>query len=88
MTTHEQAAARVERAMDLAQRAQHLLGAALAELSPIIGGMVEWKRLGRLYDGLHAQWYRLERLRTSPKIELDGCAAQALKEPGEPGTPP
>ena len=84
MTTHEHAVARVERAMDLAERAQHLLGAALAELCPIVGGMVEWRRLGRIYDELHAQWHRLERLRANPRIELDGCAARAL-EPEEPG---
>jgi hypothetical protein len=88
MTTHEHAVARVERAMELAERAQHLLGEALAELSPIIGGMVEWKRLSRLYDGLHAQWYRLERLRANTKLELDGCAAQALKRSETGGTPP
>jgi hypothetical protein len=79
MTTHVYAVARVERAMDLAEQAQVLLGAALAELSPIVGGMVEWRRLGKLYDELHAQWYRLERLRENPKLELDDCAAQALK---------
>jgi len=86
MTTHEHAVARVERAMELAESAQRLLGDALAELSPIIGGMVEWQRLSKLYEALHGQWYRLERLRANPKIELDGCAAQALKgpEPGEP----
>jgi transposase InsO family protein len=73
--------------MALAERAQRLLGEALAELSPIVGGMVEWKRLGKLYEALHAQWYRLERLRANPRLKLDGCAAQALKGPEESGGP-
>ena len=80
MTSHEHAVARVARAMELAEDAQRLLGDALAELSPIIGGMVEWERLSKLYEAVHGQWYRLERLRANPKLELDGCAAQALQE--------
>jgi hypothetical protein len=80
MTSHEHAVARVERAMALAESAQRLLGEALAELSPIVGGMVEWERLSKLYEAVHGQWYRLERLRANPRIKLDGCAAQALEE--------
>lgn len=50
---------RVQRALELIERAQHDLEAACGELSPIAGGAAMWRRTGALATKAHALWERL-----------------------------
>jgi hypothetical protein len=69
------AVAHVKAALDLIQEAQGLLGRAAAELCPVQGMVPEWRRLGALYDQVHAAWYQVEgkatRLRQRRRLRLD-----------------
>lgn len=78
MTSHEQAVARVQRAMELTEQAQRLLEQAAVELSDVAHGAREWRRVGRLFEVVHAQWYRLRDLAWDPRIALDAVAGKAL----------
>lgn len=53
------AEAKVLAALEKIERAQHALESACADLSPIIGGMPDWKRVGKLADKTHAAWRKL-----------------------------
>lgn len=54
---------RIRRALDHLQEAQNLVGRALQELSPITGGALPVWNLGhRLYDRVHAYWYKVNAL--------------------------
>jgi hypothetical protein len=50
---------RVQRALELIERAQHDLEAAAAELSPIAGGTAMWHRTSALGIKAHALWRKL-----------------------------
>jgi hypothetical protein len=69
------AAARVKAALDLIQEAQGLLGQAAAALCPVVGMVPEWRKVGALYDRVHAAWYQVEgkatSLRLSGRLRLD-----------------
>jgi hypothetical protein len=50
---------RVQRALELIERAQHDLEAACAELSPIVGGNAMWRRTGALATKAHDLWRKV-----------------------------
>jgi hypothetical protein len=37
-----------------------------------------WRLLGKLYDRVHAAWYRVESSRKAGRFRLDGIATDAL----------
>ncbi len=61
------------RAMALVEQAQRLIGDASAELCPVIWGNPDYQRLGKLYDKIHAEWYKLKHALDvrGPKLDLD-----------------
>lgn len=59
--------ARVRAALDHVQQAQIELSRAMSDLSAVIGYIAEGDALSKLYDRVHALWYRIDgRLRTGP----------------------
>jgi hypothetical protein len=68
---HAVALARVRVALKKIEAAQGLLGEACAALSPICYGHPAQVRVGKLYDRVHAEWYRTQRLLDDKRIELD-----------------
>lgn len=84
-------AVRVQRALGHIQNAQTELGRAAAELSCFLRGAPEWKRASKLYEMVHAFWYRVRD--RADRYQLDGITEQAIerrhKERQEaPGYPP
>lgn len=71
------AAFQIEKALDRIERAQVELNAACAELSPLVGLIPEWKRVGALADRVKVQWHRLENIRRKrkPGVRLDSETA-------------
>jgi hypothetical protein len=67
--------------MELVEQAQRLLDQAAVEVSDVAYGAREWRRLGRLYDLVYAEWYRLRDLGWDPRIELDADVAKAPAGP-------
>ena len=65
------AAAHVGRALRLVEQAQHLLEEACRELSPVVGGALQWAALGKLTDKTHAHWYRLDGWLSKNRGKLD-----------------
>lgn len=61
-------AQRCAAALDKIERAQSLLGAACSDLSPIVGGVKTWQRLGKLFDGVQALWHVVDALRRNQPI--------------------
>lgn len=51
--------ARVKAALDHIQTAQLELSHAQADLSAVRGYVDDWRRLGKLYERIRAEWYRL-----------------------------
>lgn len=70
---------RVLRALEKIQEAQNQLGQACAELSALQGGVPVWKATSKLYDRVHALWYRVERFRQQGRYRLDSVNVQALE---------
>jgi hypothetical protein len=68
---HALAQARVRRAMILVEDAQRRLGMAMSELSTLQYGAPAHGRVGKLYDRVHAEWYRLQNLFGDDRILLD-----------------
>jgi hypothetical protein len=90
-TISAEADAHVARALDRIEEAQRELGRACAELSSIIGGAGQWKRIRALYDRVHAEWYRVHGWaeKHRGRLDLDGIARAALAPPsGEPASEP
>jgi hypothetical protein len=69
---------RVRKALDHIQNAQAELGRACAELSNIERGVVVWRVVGKLYDRVHAAWYRVEEFRKQGRFTLDSIARESL----------
>jgi hypothetical protein len=69
---------KVRTALDLIESAQRQLGRACAELSPVIGGIGPWGRVGKLYDRVHAEWHRTKALLDGRKLDLDETGRGAL----------
>lgn len=59
MSASEAAKERVRRALAHIQNAQAELGRAHSELSTLRGGFAEYRKAGKLYDAVHALWYRV-----------------------------
>ena len=67
------ARARVRRALDEIQEAQNALGRALEQLSPITGGALPTYSKGhKLYDQIHAYWYKVKALAEQPRADKLG----------------
>jgi uncharacterized protein HemY len=66
-----QAKLRVERALAQIQLAQDCLSRASSELSALHYGHPAQKRVSKLRDRVHAEWYRTTELRQHPRVELD-----------------
>lgn len=78
--TKKLARERVLRAMQKIEQAQALLGEACAELSGCLWMAPEWTAVGKMYDRVHALWYRVKRGLDSKdeRIDLDGIQKDAL----------
>lgn len=62
-TQNDEAVMRVQKALDLVQSAQNLLGEALCDLSTVTnGGYPVWKAGSRLHRDVHSYWYRINKL--------------------------
>jgi hypothetical protein len=89
-TVRAEAERRVRKALDHVQNAQAELDRACAELSNLERGVVVWRLIGKLYDRVHAAWYRVEEFRKQGRFTLDGIALEALAkrlEAQKPGAP-
>ena len=69
---------RIRKALEHVQRAQAELGRACEELSNIAPEPAARRELGKLYDRVHAAWYRVEAFRKSGRFDLDGIARETL----------
>jgi hypothetical protein len=76
--TPAEAERRVQKALAHIQEAQAQLGRAAAELSNLEHGVVVWRMAGKLYDRVHAFWYRVEAFRKKGRFALDSIALDAL----------
>jgi hypothetical protein len=56
------AQAKVAQALRDIEAAQVLLGNDCAALSPVVGLVKEWERIGKLYDKVKAEWHRLNQM--------------------------
>lgn len=74
---------RVREALDHIQNAQLELGRAAAALSSLQGGAGVWSATGKLYDRVHAHWYRVQTFQQRGRFSLDGIASKALERSGE-----
>lgn len=75
---HAEAERRIRKALDHIQEAQAQLGRAAAELSNLEHGSAVWSAIGKLYDRVHAAWYRVEAFRKGGRWALDDIARAAL----------
>lgn len=74
-------AQRLASALDKIQRAQNLLGDACSDLSPIVGGVKTWQRLGRLFDGAKLLWYTVDALRQRQPLVDETHYLWTLRQP-------
>jgi hypothetical protein len=78
---------RVARALELVERAQHTLERACEELSPVIGALPDWQRIGKLADRVHDAWRRLAYEKPTGGYGLDEMGRRELGElPPQPPT--
>jgi hypothetical protein len=77
----------VQRALDHIERAERELDAACQALSPVIGALPDWQRIGKLSLKVHAMWQRLHEVKPRGGYRLDesGLAALARRLPGGEG---
>lgn len=74
------ARARIDKALAHIQEAQNHMGSACGELSALCGAIPQWKRASKLYDQVHAFWYKVDGLIGSPRIYLDSTNVDALEK--------
>ena len=70
---------RVRKALQQIEAAQGLLGDACATLSSLRHACPEWKATSKLYDRVHAHWYRVRdalEFRKARKVSLDPLASE------------
>jgi len=87
--------AKLRRALHEIQEAQNGVGRALQELSPIIGALPTYSKGHKLYDQVHAYWYkvnalveRAEKLRLDHEPEASDYASYGLtRQEFEPAPP-
>lgn len=68
----------VRSALDHIEQAQRHLGEASALLSNLTGGAAIWLAAGKLYDRVHAFWYRVAQFRKAGRFSLDPLAQESL----------
>jgi hypothetical protein len=73
-----EAIVRIERALELIERAQHDLDSACAELSTIVGGIPVWRATSKMGDRVEALWYRVENFRKVGRFALDSTHIEVL----------
>lgn len=67
----ELARERVRRAMAHVEDAQRKLTFAMSDLATVQHGSPEHGRIGKLYDKVKGEWYRLQDLFNDPRIRID-----------------
>ena len=75
---HAAKSARLQKALNHIQRAQNELGSACGELSALCGAVPQWKGASKLYDQVHAFWYRVDGLRHKKGVRLDSINIDAI----------
>ncbi len=70
---------RIRRALAHIQRAQNELAAACSELSALEYGYPTQKAVSKVYDAVHAVWYRVQRFQLSGRFRLDPTNVEALE---------
>jgi hypothetical protein len=68
---HALAMLRVEKALELIERAQNTLAEAAQQLSPIQFGHPAQLRVMKLHDKVHAEWWRTRKLLDDKRIRID-----------------
>ena len=68
---------RIERALDIIERAQHFVSRAAEELCPVAGFGGEWQATLKLYDNVKEHWHRVSERRdelasSRPALTNDG----------------
>jgi hypothetical protein len=72
--------ARVAAARTAVHEAQDALGRACRMLSPLEYGSPTHKRASKLYDQVHALWYKVDGLYENPKVRLDRRNIEAIEK--------
>lgn len=63
---------RVRQALQQIEAAQNQIGSACATLSSLRHAAPQWKATSKLYDTVHAHWYKVrDALEGNTKVELD-----------------
>lgn len=69
---------KIQKALGHIHAAQDQLGHATGELSALVGGVRDWKRASKLYDDVHALWYRVDGLQHDKRVRLDDTNIAAI----------
>lgn len=69
-----EALARIRRAMEHVEEAQRELGRAATELSSLLYCAPIGNQTMRLYDRVHAHWYKLQAKLKDKRVDLDGMS--------------
>jgi hypothetical protein len=85
-TSSTEADAHVARALEHIEAAQRELERACQELSPIIGGAPQWKRISALYDRVRMGWYWLHgwAQKHRGRLDLDVLGRAAIAQADGP----
>lgn len=67
------------KALALIEKAQHLLGEASSELSPLIGAVDAWELVGKHYDLIHGLWRSVAYNTPQARLDLDEDAKRRLR---------
>jgi hypothetical protein len=69
---------RVRAALDHVERSERELEAACQVLSPVIGALPDWERIGKLSIRVHAAWTHLHEVKPRAGYRLDDAGIRAL----------
>ncbi len=69
---------KIREALAHIEAAQNHLGAACSDISPVVGLVKEWERLGKLCDKVKTEWYRLNELEGPFRLDSEPKSAPAL----------
>lgn len=75
--------ARVQAALNAIQRAQNELLTACQALSPLCAASKDYAACQKLYDAVHAFWYRIDGIRHRKGLRLDRANIEALENADE-----
>lgn len=70
--------ARIRQALAAIQSAQDQLSTACQMLSALEYGNPTYQKASKLYDSVHAFWYKVDGLQHHPKVRLDRTNIEAL----------